>query len=551
MTTPAAVTAPAAAGAQAPARRPRRLRRPQVTPATLLGYLAVLVAAGATLKTTRGLFLQQDANFDLKHYHSYLGWSLFNGGITRDLHPAEVGSYLNPALDALNYIALSILPAAVGTSLLLLIQLSSAIPLYLIARMLMPTWPRAVAVATSVLSLGGALVTSEWGTTFGDLTSAPLVLWGLWALVSATATSGWRLFAAGVLIGAAAGLKMTNATYGVASVVLACLLLPRVWPLLRYGAGLAVGFFVAAGPWMVVMWEQNRNPVFPLLNAQFKSPYAQPLTARDGRFGADSLGDLLMYPFKLVAAPAGFSSELPSSDWRWPIWAFTVVLAGVFLLLQLPGSPLSKESLPRSWSVRTPSFRSLLALQVFCVVAFAVWAMVFGIQRYAISIELIIVPLIVATLALLTAHRAVLMGLVIIFALGLGMNTVTLNWGRMDMPSGPAIPEGSVTALQKYDGIILGPTPPISYVAVAVGGEPSAGTRPDWFSKPFSDADLRRGMERMPDGRIGVLLRADAGDPKGPADMAAAWYGRRATGSCTPVPVPFYEVMLVCETVAK
>lgn len=523
----------------------------RVEPGRSLGYFTILIAAAATLYTTRFLFLRQDANFDLRHYHAYLGWSVFHEGLTRDLHPSIVGSYLNPGLDIVNHVALTLVPAAVGTAILLVIQLSSALPIYGMARLLMPSRPRAVGVATGALSLGGAFVTSEWGTTFGDLTVAPLVLWGLWFLLrSSTAQSHWRLLVGGGLIGAATGLKMTNAPFALASLVMAMVLVPRLWALVRWMTGLGVGYLVAAGPWMVVMWRENRNPLFPYFNEYFHSPYigGAGRTTPDSRFGAHGFGEVLLFPFRLVAAPAGFSSELPSSDWRWPTWAISIVLVATLLLLQIPGSPLSKPLVPSGWSVRSAAFRRLVALQAFSVVAFVLWALVFGIQRYAIVIELLTVPLVISTLALLTTRRAILFGMVLLFALGLGLNTQTLNWGRVDMPSGPAVPQGSVTSLQKYDGIILA-TPPDSYVAVAVGGEASAGTRPSWLSQPLSPADRRRGLDRLPGGRIGVLVRAGASGPGAAAEMGAGWYGLRSTGVCTQVSLPLSETQFICETV--
>jgi hypothetical protein len=524
-----------------------RGRHPALPPIVLLDLVIVGVAVAATLWTTRGKFLMLDANFDMKYYHAYLGWSLFHDGVHDDLHPAGVGSYLNPALDALNYLAMSVLDARVGTLLLLVVQLSCVLPSYLIARLLMPGWRRSFALASGVLSLGGALVTSEWGTTFGDLTSAPLVLWGLYLLLSATRRSNWRLMVAGLLLGVAVGVKLTNGPYGVAAGVMAVFLLPRLLPLLRLGLGMLVGFLVAAGPWMLVMWRDTDNPVFPLFNNYFQSPYAQSVMQADGRFGARGFGDALMLPFKLVNAPAGFSSELPSSDWRWPLWAVSVVLLLVVLLLQLPGSSLQRASMPSTWRWREDSFRRLVALQLFLVVAFLLWARIFGIQRYAMVIELLTVPAILALLSLLTSRLAGLTVLTVVLAAGLGWNTVTLNWGRIPMPDGPAIPVGSVTTLQKYGTVIVAETQPSAYVAVATGGDTPDGTRPVWLGQPYTETDRERGLDRMAPGRVGILVRADAGDPVGPAKQAADWYHLRATGTCDPVAVPLGDPMLICE----
>lgn len=527
--------------------RIHRLRRPQLRPVHLLDLVVISVAGLATLWTTQGKFLWLDVNFDLRYYHAYLGWSLFTDGVHLDLHPAGVGSYLNPALDALNYLAMSVLPAWAGTVMLLAIHLSSAVPVYLIARLLLPQWRRSFAVATALLSLGGALVTSEWGTTFGDLTSAPLVVWSLWALLGATRRSTWRLFVAGLLVGVAVGVKLTNSPYGVASVVLAFFVVPRILPLVRIGLGMLMGFLVAAAPWMVVMWKETDNPVFPLFNNIFRSPYGETAMQADGRFGARGFGEALLIPFKLVAAPAGFSSELPSSDWRWPLWAVSVVLVLVVLALQLPGSSLVGTAVPTTWRWAQPSFRALVGLQLYLSVAFLLWARIFGIQRYAIVIEILAVPAIVAILSLLTARTAGLAVLTGLLAAGLGWNTVTLNWGRIPMPEGPAIPVGSVTTLQDYGTIVVAETQPSGFVAVAVGGDQDAGTRPAWLGRPYTGADRSRGLQRMGPGRVGVLVRGDSGNPVASAREAAAWYGLHASGFCDPVAVPFGDPMLICE----
>jgi hypothetical protein len=525
-----------------------RDRLPTVRPVHALDLVVVAAAVAATLWTTQGKFLWLDVNFDLRYYHAYLGWALFHDGIHVDLHPSGVGSYLNPALDVVNYFAMSVVPARLGSTILLAIHLSSAVPVYLIARLLMPTWRRSFAAAAGVLSLGGALVTSEWGTTFGDLTSAPIVLWGVYLLLGARRESTWRLVVAGLLTGAAVGLKLTNGPYGVAGCVLALLVVPRLMPLLRYGIGLAVGFVLSAGPWMLVMWGQYRNPVFPLLNAQFKSPYAAPVTQADGRFGGRGFGEILLFPFKLVMAPAGFSSELPSSDWRWPLWAVSVVLVLVLVVLQLPGSSLPRPSVPESWRLTTPSFRRLVFLQAYLLVAFLLWCRIFGIQRYAIVIEILAVPVLIALLGLLTSRVAGMTVLTLLLAAGLGWNTVTLNWSRIPMPAGAAIPVGSVTQLQDYSAIIVGPTQPSTFVAVAVGGDRADGTRPAWLGQPYNDLDKERGLHRMPAGRTGVLVRGDASDPLAYAQQGADWFDLKVTGECTPVPgVPFGDPMLICE----
>jgi hypothetical protein len=73
------------------------------------------------------------------------------------------------------------------------------------------------------------------------------------------------------------------------------------------------------------------------------------------------------------------------------------------------------------------------------------------------------------------------------------------------------------------------------------------GTRPVWLGQPYTETDRERGLDRMAPGRVGILVRADAGDPVGPAKQAADWYHLRATGTCDPVAVPLGDPMLICE----
>lgn len=526
------------------ARLSRRLR-----PVHVLDAVVVLVCLWATLRATQGKFLWLDTNFDLRYYHAYNGWSLFSGGLNNDLHPAGGGSYYSPYLDALTYFSYSIVPARLGSSLILAVQLSGVIPLYLIARRVMPEWRRSFAIGTAVLAMGGATVTSEWGTTFGDLTSAPTVIWAVAVLLNPQPRQRLRPVLAGVLLGAGLALKLTNAPFIIAGTALALyVLLPKVLPFLQYALAGLVGYFVVAGPWMWVVARETSNPVFPLYNNVFTSPYYPVSGASDGRFAAFGMGfgESLMLPFKFVAAPAFLTGELPFSEWRWAIWAVSVVVLAVLVLLQLPGSPLAKASLPDAWRAGESSMRALIGLNLFVVVAFLVWANFLGLARYGLAIEILAVPAIVGLLSRLTTRDVGLAAMVGCLALGLGWNTLTMDWGRIPMPSGRAITPGSVTALQAYDTIVVADTQPLSYVPAAVGGRVENDNRPVWLGKPFTEPDRQRGLERLRPGRVGVLVRLDYGDTLAFAQAAAEWYGLPAPRACDPVSVPLGDPIAIC-----
>jgi hypothetical protein len=190
--------------------------------------------------------------------------------------------------------------------------------------------------------------------------------------------------------------------------------------------------------------------------------------------------------------------------------------------------------------------RALVGLQIFLMVAFLFWANYIGLQRYGIVIEILTVPAIIGVLAHLTVRDYGLALLVGSLAVGLGWNTLTMDWGRIPMPSGPAIPPGSVTALQDLDTVIVADTQPSGYISVAVGGNAENGNRPVWLGKPFTETDRQRGLDRLAPGRIGVLVRADYGDPVAFAAVAARWYDVPPPRACEPVSVPLGDPVVIC-----
>jgi hypothetical protein len=302
-----------------------------------------------------------------------------------------------------------------------------------------------------------------------------------------------------------------------------------------------------------VVGRETSNPVFPLNNNVFRSPYYPTTGAADLRFSSLSMGfgESLMLPFKFIAAPAYLTGELPFSEWRWALWVISVVVVAVLAILQLSGSPLASASVPATWRVRQAPMRSLIGLNVFLIVAFLLWANYLGLTRYGLVIEILAVPAIVGLLSHLTTRRTAFASLVAALAVGLASTTLTMNWGRIPMPSGRAIPPGSLAALQVYDTIIVGDTQPITYVAAAVGGSEERGNRPVWLGSPFTSADQKRGLDRLRPGRVGVVVRADYGDTLTLAATAAGWYGLRPPRACEPLTAPLSDPIAICPIPAR
>jgi hypothetical protein len=68
------------------------------------------------------LYLGQDCSGDLRNYHYYNGFALFNLDINQDFLPGQQQSYLNPYMDAIDYLMIKYLPPKLTGFLLGAIQ---------------------------------------------------------------------------------------------------------------------------------------------------------------------------------------------------------------------------------------------------------------------------------------------------------------------------------------------------------------------------------------------------------------------------------------------
>jgi len=59
---------------------------------------------------TFSLILGQDANWDIRNYHYYNAYALFNNRLAYDIAPAQLQTFFNPALDLLPYLLIQNFP---------------------------------------------------------------------------------------------------------------------------------------------------------------------------------------------------------------------------------------------------------------------------------------------------------------------------------------------------------------------------------------------------------------------------------------------------------
>jgi hypothetical protein len=352
-------------------------------PVSLLAALACLaIGAGVSV------WLGQDANWDLRNYHLYIGFAALEGRAHVDLAAAGLQSWLNPALDipyawlALGPLALHprLLAAFMGVwyGALIFVALAFAATVY----RLWPSGDRRLAiVAATLVAVTGAAAVSQVGTTFNEIQTATLVLAGCLLLTrEAEREDSARMVliaVAGVLLGLAVGLKFNCAVYAPAAAFALVAAIPRrkwIPGCISLAAGGLVGAAIGGGWWFVTLWERFGNPVFPFFNGVFHSAWYPPTNIFDHRFLPRDVWQVLFYPFYWLSNRSELVTEISFRDGRFAAaFACVIILAGLFVL----GRRLVLRSLSRPQ-------RFLLA---FLIASYLLWLGTTSILRYAVPVE--------------------------------------------------------------------------------------------------------------------------------------------------------------------
>jgi hypothetical protein len=328
-------------------------------------------------------FAGEDVNWDWLNYHEYNVWAVLTGRYGIDALPAGFQTYFNPTVYFPVYYLRHLLPMPYGLMIIGAVHGLNLLLIYFLVRALLLNAATATAIGASILIAAvGPMTLSEVGTSFSDILTALPIVGGCILILSADEKRYGRYVLAGLLIGAAVGLKLTNVVYalGAAAAVLAASR-PLV-ATLCLGLGGAIGAVVTGGAWSVMLWREMGNPIFPLFNAVFQSPELVPMNIMDWQFMPKGFLDALAYPFYWLVGD-NRSSEYPFRDARFAV-AMVLIAAGI-----------GRSVIARARIFTQRDVQFLL----FFIVSYAAWLGVFSIQRYAIVLELLCAPLIVLLIA--------------------------------------------------------------------------------------------------------------------------------------------------------
>lgn len=372
--------------------------------------LALFLLAGGVASVAMG----PDANWDLRNYHLYAPFAWANPRPADNL-PAGIQTLFNPLPD-LPFLALISTFNDWPWVVCFAMGLPAGLSAFLLWRLALSVLPAGLAALATLGGVTGAAFISEIGTTFNDLTTAPLLLGAL--LLLGRGGVGW----AGLLGGLAVGLKLTNAPFalGLAAAALAG---PRPRLILLGAMGL-LGTLAGAGPWMLHIWTETGNPIFPFADSLFATGDEAARVARDTRFLPDGPWQALSWPFRWAFSSAPLVSEVSMRD---PRLAMGLLAVPWLLWRGGPGRGLA----------------------LFFAVGFAGWYGGFGIYRYALVLECLAPTLVLLALRPLprpwvVAPAAILLMLAL---------TKPMVWGRGSREgqyltaSLPAVPPGSLVVI--------------------------------------------------------------------------------------------------------
>src|SRR5258708_1152316 len=327
-------------------------------------------------------FAGEDTGWDWQNYHEYGAFALINGRFNEDVAPAGIQTFLNPVAYVPAYLLRHYVPAPFWGMILGSLHGLSLALIYWFSRSVLGSAANAWTLAASILIAAfGPMTLSEVGTSFADILTALPVIGGVGLILSAKARDRTSYVLAGLLIGAAAGLKLTNMVFFVgAAASLLFAARPRV-ALLYFLLGGAVGALGTGGAWGWTLCQQFGNPVFPFYNTIFRSPEAPLEAIADRRFMPQNLWDAAAYPFYLVIGNHRSSVH----PFRGPPLAILFVL-----FLANAGASLF-------YKIRVLTRRDMQFL-LFFAVAYGMWLLAFSIHRYLVALELLAAPLIVLLL---------------------------------------------------------------------------------------------------------------------------------------------------------
>lgn len=460
-------------------------------------------------------FMPFDASYDVAHYHIHNGWAAWNGRLDKDFAPADMHSFINPAYNVIVWWLIERLPGPFVNSVLAIPMALIAPALYYLTRTfsILITGRASRAVCLTV-ALAGLLAEGN----FAVFASIRNDSWGAAGFLGALALSltvdgrlaGWRrLVISSLILGALLGMKWTNGAYVVAYGVFVLVLAEGWQARIRAGliCALAGGLAVLAmsGPYAWILWQRFGNPIFPLANDVFASPFGPEGWDAYARRKPEGPLGFLAYPFIFTLD----STLIGSADYKDPRFLLTYLSAP--LLIAAIGFRWRDGNAPE-WG------RPVLAVSLVLIVGILVWMQVFPVLRYMLA-AWILGPFFVALLLFAGTGRAALtarlrrIGFVAVACLLIASNTTGVRRAHWDGLFVPYV-SAEIADMERFENafvLIAGDTPSAFLVPLFPETATFGSIIPqDYFAPALENYRplLRAAMAEAPERPIYVLIHS-------------------------------------------
>jgi hypothetical protein len=374
-------------------------------------YRWYVFAACTALAVALNYVFGKDMASDLLQYHFYSGFSALNDRFEPDYFAAGLQSYFNPYAYVPFYVLVkSGLPALAVGSVMAVIHSVVLWLTYELACRVCPSEDRQerffFGLCATVLAFMNPILLQQIGASFADITTTGLVLGGWLLLIQAVRYPRTTPVVFGaILLGIATALKPTNSIHAFGGFFLVAFVplpfLGRLRSLFYFGASLGASFVVTAAPWSYRLARTFGNPMFPLLNNVFKSPYITTATSKAYRFIPNSLTDALLRPFAMSGTVGMIHEEMSSPDIRYAL----LLLVFLISIIAWIWRSRTHASIPPATPAFVSATRPLIALGCAFTAEWFVWLYGSGNSRYFIPMACVAAVLAVALLFRLLANH--------------------------------------------------------------------------------------------------------------------------------------------------
>lgn len=317
--------------------------------------------------------------WDFLNYHYYDGYAVFHDR-SHDIAPAGLHTYFNPTSEMAFYLGWQYLPPRwFGFLFGFFSGLNIPLVFFLARRVLYGPYASLLALLCALFAATSTNFAIEIASVNHDNLVSLFFIAGLIALMAGTRP---MVMVAGVLMGLGVGLKLTLMPFLAATGAF----LPLLYRDRRAMAVMALfalaallGLLITSGWWMAHLWHRYGNPLFPMFNTLFHSPYAAADSYADHRFLPRGVWEQIAYPlfFSFDFRKAGVN--MPVHDYRYVLTYLGFILAALAYVLRRPAADTNLMKSNVAWFFIAVTAASYL-----------LWLMTFGVSRYLLPLDLIL-----------------------------------------------------------------------------------------------------------------------------------------------------------------